>query len=170
MPRVKNLDDFLELSTDLLCNFPSTTTLSVTYTNVSKKAKAKSTKSKKPIEKARKHIPTTHAVKIKFFEPHTGKCIKYKTIKQKELSRILNMLGPQGISNNIGLASLMANCKFEPTSTEAEHTAAGEESSKVADDAATEGGATSLSTGDSSSAGHAPTSLKKKNKKKKNKN
>ncbi|CAK9438537.1 uncharacterized protein LODBEIA_P27610 [Lodderomyces beijingensis] len=118
MPRIKSLDDFLELSSDLLANFPSTT-LSITYTNIAKKIKSKSAKADSKDTKSQstktKHGPTsTHAVYIKFYEPHTGKCLKYKTIKQKELSRILNMIGPQGISNSVGLASLMTNCKFEP--------------------------------------------------------
>lgn len=41
--------------------------------------------------------------------------MKYKTTKQKEFSRILNVLGPQGVnSNGLGLASLMSNTKYVP--------------------------------------------------------
>lgn len=123
MPRIKTIDEFLELSIDLLSNFPSTT-FSITYSNVSKKSKTQkelklntaidSTVDSQDKISKKQHTPATHAVTVKLFEPHTGKCLKYKTIKQKELSRILNMLGPQGISNKVGLASLMTNTKFEP--------------------------------------------------------
>ena len=39
MPKVTSIEKFIELSTDLLANYPTTTTLSTTYTNVSKKSK-----------------------------------------------------------------------------------------------------------------------------------
>ena len=37
MPTVSSIDKFIELSTDLLLNYPTTTTLSITYTNLSKR-------------------------------------------------------------------------------------------------------------------------------------
>ncbi|KAI5961212.1 uncharacterized protein KGF55_004137 [Candida pseudojiufengensis] len=113
MPIIKNLDDFIELSTNLLAIFPSTTTLSITYSNKSKKLKA----SKKPNSKPNKQ-QATHEVNIKLYEPHQGKLLKYKTKKQKELSKILNLLGPQGLSNQIGLTSLMTNVKYVEPETE----------------------------------------------------
>ncbi|KAI5961974.1 hypothetical protein KGF57_001513 [Candida theae] len=117
MPTIKDLDQFFELSTDLVANFPSTT-LSITYSNTTKKLSSKGSKSN-PIDEiasnTTKHKPPTHTVSIKLFEPHSGKCLKYKTTKQKELSRILNVLGPQGVnSNGLGLASLMSNTKYIP--------------------------------------------------------
>ena len=39
MPKVTSIEKFIELSTDLLANYPTTTTLSTTYTNVSKNLK-----------------------------------------------------------------------------------------------------------------------------------
>ncbi|KAI5955653.1 hypothetical protein KGF54_001155 [Candida jiufengensis] len=108
MPKIKNLDDFIELSTDLLQHFPSTTTLSITYSNTSKKPKNQKP-SKKPTTQTNK---ATNEVNIKLYEPHQGKLLKFKTKKQKELSKILNILGPQGLSNQLGLTSLMTNVKY----------------------------------------------------------
>ena len=39
MPKVTSIEKFIELSTELLANYPTTTTLSTTYTNVSKNLK-----------------------------------------------------------------------------------------------------------------------------------
>ncbi|KAG5421955.1 hypothetical protein I9W82_001048 [Candida metapsilosis] len=117
MPTIKDLDQFFELSTDLVANFPSTT-LSITYSNTAKKLSSKTSKSTTIDDESSsttKHKPPTHTINIKLFEPHTGKCLKYKTTKQKEFSRILNVLGPQGVnSNGLGLASLMSNTKYVP--------------------------------------------------------
>ncbi|CCG22643.1 adhesin-like protein [Candida orthopsilosis Co 90-125] len=116
MPTIKDLDQFFELSTDLVANFPSTT-LSITYSNTAKKLSSKASKSTTTDESSSttKHKPPTHTINIKLFEPHTGKCLKYKTTKQKEFSRVLNVLGPQGVnSNGLGLASLMSNQKYVP--------------------------------------------------------
>jgi len=117
MPTIKNLDQFFELSTNLVANFPSTT-LSITYSNTAKKLSSKKSKPSTTTADASsstKHKPPTHTINIKLYEPHTGKCLKYKTTKQKEFSRILNVLGPQGVnSNGLGLASLMSNTKYVP--------------------------------------------------------
>ncbi|KAI5960483.1 hypothetical protein CANMA_003995 [Candida margitis] len=116
MPTTKDLDEFFELSTDLVANFPSTT-LSITYSNTAKNLSNKKSPSKVDNEasSSTKHAPSTHTINIKLFEPHSGKCLKYKTTKQKEFSRILNVLGPQGVnSNGLGLASLMSNTKYVP--------------------------------------------------------
>ena len=118
MPRVSSVDRFIELSTDLLANYPTTTTLSTTYTNISKKSKkstpaSASTATTKP----KSNKISTHAVSFKLYEPNSGKCIKYTTTKSKELSRLLNFIGPKGLSNDnlhvVGLASLMTNVKYE---------------------------------------------------------
>ncbi|RCK60416.1 hypothetical protein Cantr_08454 [Candida viswanathii] len=168
MPTVSTIDKFIELSTDLLANYPTTTTLSITYTNLSKKPSSKksatTTKSTKPAKSS------THAVNFKLYEPNSGKCIKYNTKKSKELSRLLNFVGPKGISSDnlhvLGLASLMTNVKYEesnvnvqslentPVPVELEAAKAAEEETKPVS---------------SSSAGGASAS-KKKNKKKKKKN
>ncbi|KAL6453673.1 hypothetical protein SBY92_005245 [Candida maltosa Xu316] len=116
MPKVSNIDKFIELSTDLLTYYPTTTTLSITYTNVAKKQSSKKSSStdNKTISKPAK---STHSVNFKLYEPHSGKCIKYNTSKSKELSRLLNFIGPKGVSNDnlhvLGLASLMANVKYD---------------------------------------------------------
>ncbi|RCK56643.1 hypothetical protein Cantr_05198 [Candida viswanathii] len=171
MPTVSTIDKFIELSTDLLTNYPTTTTLSITYTNLSKKPSSKksattstTTKSNKPAKSS------THAVNFKLYEPNSGKCIKYNTKKSKELSRLLNFVGPKGISSDnlhvVGLASLMTNVKYEesnvnvqslentPVPVELDVAKAAEEETKPVS---------------SSSAGGASAN-KKKNKKKKKKN
>ncbi|KAG7664638.1 uncharacterized protein J8A68_001863 [[Candida] subhashii] len=122
MPKISNIDSFIQLSSDLLATYPTTTTLSITYSNIAKKKQStkegdSSIKKKQPTKKA------SHSVSFKLFEPHTGKCIKYSTYKIKELSKILNFIGPRGIhdSNNLhvlGLSSLMTNVKYEATEDE----------------------------------------------------
>lgn len=116
MPKVTSIEKFIELSTDLLANYPTTTTLSTTYTNVSKKSK-KSTSESAATSKPKSNKISTHAVSFKLYEPNSGKCIRYTTTKSKELSRLLNFIGPKGLTNDnlhvVGLASLMTNVKYE---------------------------------------------------------
>lgn len=162
MPRLLNLDSFIEHSSDLLAAFPTTTTLSITYYNVEKKF----------AEPRRSHkSDKTHAVRVKLFEPHSGKCLTYNTFRIKELSRILSFIGPRGVNvvtktkeadknkHTPGLASLMSNVKYEEEETAAVVGATGgtivssnKESTPAVEEPKTE------------------TSGKKKNKKKKKKN
>ncbi|ODV79108.1 uncharacterized protein CANTADRAFT_21875 [Suhomyces tanzawaensis NRRL Y-17324] len=122
MPRVKSLDTFIESASALLAAYPSSTTLSVTYTNVHKKQQ------QGKVSKDSKSNKATHSVSTKLFEPSSGKCIKYTTYKIKELSRILTFIGPKGVNvitqtktnegeeetvHKVGLASIMSNTKFE---------------------------------------------------------
>ncbi|EER31817.1 conserved hypothetical protein [Candida tropicalis MYA-3404] len=120
MPTVSSIDKFIELSTDLLLNYPTTTTLSITYTNLSKKKSTSSTSStSKPSSSSK--TSSTHGVNFKLYEPNSGKCIKYNTKKSKELSKLLNFIGPKGLNNDnlhvLGLASLMTNVKYEDNTT-----------------------------------------------------
>ncbi|CAI5758930.1 unnamed protein product [Candida verbasci] len=111
MPKISNIDKFIELSSDLLSNYPSTT-LSITYTS---KKKSKKTIEDDKISKDSKKA--SNSVNFKLYEPHSGKCLKFNTSKSKELSKLLNFIGPRGVSNQnqnvIGLASLMTNVKYE---------------------------------------------------------
>lgn len=173
MPKISNIDSFIQLSSELLATYPTTTTLSITYSNVAKKTNQPSssttTKIKKPTKKA------SHSVSFKLFEPHTGKCIKYSTYKIKELSKILNFIGPRGIhdANNLhvlGLSSLMTNVKYE--AVEGEGTPVPEvikqEQEKPEKEGTAAGVAKEGSSGSGSGSGGAGS--KKKNKKKKKKN
>ncbi|RLV93063.1 hypothetical protein JA1_002659 [Spathaspora sp. JA1] len=160
MPKVSNIESFIELASELYSTYPTTTTLSITYTNVSKKSSNK--KSKEPITKPR-HAIATHSVNFKLYEPSSGKCIKYNTFKIKELSRILNFVGPRGVNDGgnshvVGLASLMTNVKYD--AVEDETTPAPEGTPEVTSGAASTGTSAASSTAAS----------KKKNKKKKKKN
>lgn len=108
------IEEFIESSNDLLQAFPSTT-ISITYANDAKKYKNE------------KYL---NSVKIKCYEPKSGKCLKFKTNKAKELSRLLIFLGPRSVSVKRkrdedsegtkklksevpGMASIMSNKKFE---------------------------------------------------------
>lgn len=108
-----SVDTFIEHSSRLLQSFPASTTLSITYSNVVKKQK-KSNKNGKS-EVSPKY---TNAVKFKLYEAQSGKVIKFTTHKSKELSKLLNFIGPNGVSNSeedhkVGLASIMSNVKYE---------------------------------------------------------
>lgn len=138
-----NIDSFIDFSSHLLQAYPSTTTLSITYANVSKKQskKNKTHSNVKTDDKDHANKKATNSVKFKCYEPTSGKCIKYKTYKIKELSRLLTFIGPRGVSvsttkkrslededatdtnkkskvetineHTNGLASVMSNVKFE---------------------------------------------------------
>lgn len=100
--KLTNLDSFIDSTTGFLSAYPSAT-LSVTYST--KNSKQKVEKPKPPV------------VRVKVYDPKSGKCIKYHTSKAKELLRVLVFLGPMGISTGgvrkVGVASLMSNTKFE---------------------------------------------------------
>lgn len=101
------VDDFINSSIMFLEAYPATT-ISITYANNVKKGKVAKTGSE-------------NSVRVKCYDPHSGKCIKYKTYKSKELSKIMTFLGPQGVTvakkgsddKVCGLASVMSNKKFE---------------------------------------------------------
>lgn len=112
------MESFIQSTADLFEAFPSAT-VSITYKNATKK---------KPTDSN----ATRNTAKFKVFEPHTGKCIQYKTSKSKELSRLLTYLGPRGVLSMkraheeeedeskkpklmVGVSSVMANTKFEET-------------------------------------------------------
>lgn len=131
----QTIDSFIEHSSALFEAFPSTTILSFTYSNEKKKAgKRKSVDIED--ENSKK---ASNAVTFKCYEPSFGKCIKYKTNKVKELSRLLTFVGPRGVNVSKkrertedtdekankrikvditseftpGLASIMSNTKFD---------------------------------------------------------
>lgn len=136
MAKKTNIDCFIESSSKLLEAFPSTTALTITYANELKKQKKKGKVSKEQDNKK-----ASNSVSFKCYEPQSGRCLKYKTYKIKELSRLLTFVGPRGVSinkivknpiedeatksdkkkpnydevaeNTPGLASIMSNTKFE---------------------------------------------------------
>ncbi|OVF04692.1 putative signal recognition particle subunit [Clavispora lusitaniae] len=126
------MENFISATADLFEAFPGAT-VSITYSNVGKK-------NTEPKQSAASHI-----AKFKVFDAHTGKCIRYKTSKSKEVSRILTYLGPRGVSGlkrqhegeheenkkqRVGVSSIMANSKFEEPEVTAEPEKVEEETKK----------------------------------------
>ncbi|KAL7662851.1 SRP9 domain-containing protein [[Candida] zeylanoides] len=133
MPTETTLDRFIETSSSLLSAYPTTATLSVTYSNSAKKNKRVPVKDGE-LKRA------TNKVTFKCYEARSGKCTKYSTHKAKELSRLLTFAGPRGVSvtktssdrpadnlqdaatattHKAGLASIMSNVKYEEDSVAA---------------------------------------------------
>ncbi|CUM66322.1 uncharacterized protein PRCAT00003984001 [Priceomyces carsonii] len=136
MPYERDIELFIESASRLLEAFPSSTLVSITYANEAKKHSKK-----KIIKDVSKRA--TNSVTFKCYEPKSGKCIKYKTKRTKELSRLLTFLGPKGVTvsksrkrsleavnlepsnetakieaemttdHAAGLASIMSNCKYD---------------------------------------------------------
>ncbi|KAG7193247.1 uncharacterized protein KQ657_001009 [Scheffersomyces spartinae] len=110
MPYVKEVESFIERLANLLSTYP-TTRLSITYSNVSKKHRTTT-----------RSLSATHRVTFKCFEPASGKCLKFRTSKVKEFSRLMTFVGPRGVNhdtvNGLGLALVMANARFEGTPVE----------------------------------------------------
>ncbi|CCE73240.1 Piso0_000269 [Millerozyma farinosa CBS 7064] len=125
----QDIDAFIKHSVQLIEAYPSKTRLSITYANSLKKQQKRAEK----VFKADTNKKATNSVTFKCFEPDSGKCIKYKTYKSKELSKLLTFVGPRGVtltkksetnstendgesSNNYpinGLSSIMSNVRFE---------------------------------------------------------
>lgn len=105
------MDSFIDLAAKFLEAYPLST-LSITYSNVAKKAQGKAGK-----------------VRFKFYDSALTKCVKYSTTKLKEVSKILTYLGPRGVSSaatdglepkqTVGAASVMANHKVKEVEVEA---------------------------------------------------
>ena len=77
---------------ELFSAYPTTTVVSITYANETKKAKSNTKTTSNDDKKA------SNSVKFKVYEPRSGKCLKYKTYKTKELSKLLTFLGPKGVT------------------------------------------------------------------------
>lgn len=130
MPSEASADSFIEFASQLLQAYPSLATISITYANSAKKlGKTAADDSKK----------ASNFTAFKVYEPRSGKCIKYKTYKIKELSKLLTFLGPKGVSvtrpkkrratdependdekrqktvteHTVGLSSILSNTKFD---------------------------------------------------------
>ncbi|KAG7707110.1 hypothetical protein KL914_002994 [Ogataea haglerorum] len=112
MTLIKQSDQFIQRSLELLQASPEDTTVSITYTH----SRVKSAKTGKPAKAL---------IKIKTYNPQTGICLNFKTHKAKEFSRMINVLGPRGSSmtkvensekNTIhldGFSSVMSNVEFK---------------------------------------------------------
>ncbi|EGV61930.1 hypothetical protein PSN45_000626 [Yamadazyma tenuis] len=110
---MSTLDTFISSTAKLLAAYPTTARVSITYANEHKKLERRTKNSKKPSEKS-----ASNYVSFKVFEPSSGKVIKYKTYKVKELSKLITFLGPRGVTSNDaqkvpGLSSIMSNKKFD---------------------------------------------------------
>lgn len=110
-----SLDSFIDSTSKLLAAYPTTAKVSITYSNEHKLAQKKG--------KSLPEKSASNCVSVKVFEPSLGKCIKYKTYKIKEFSKLLTFLGPRGVSvgeggntNKVtGAGSIMSNKKFDDT-------------------------------------------------------
>lgn len=150
MLNVQTIDTYIQKSLNLFEASPSETKISITYgSNLKKHKKDTKTKSRKPL--------TKNFITFKTFEPRTGTCLKYKTYKVKEFSRLLSLLGPKSIqfqkSTVRSIGSLMSNNEFNDAETENNEEETVVESSGL----------------DTKESTPQPSSSGKKNKKKKNK-
>lgn len=113
MTNTLTIDTYIQRSLSLFEASPSETKVSITYgSNLkkhSKKNKDGKTKSKKPL--------TQNFITFKTFEPSTGTCLRYKTYKVKEFSRLLSLLGPKSLqiqnASVRSIGSLMTNAVYE---------------------------------------------------------
>lgn len=97
--RVKQIDEYITLTQDLLRANPSATTISITYTHSKKKSDDDS------INKS--------IIKFKTYDARHGICYNFRTHKIKEFSKLANALGPrgcnvQGVDIN-GLSLILSN-------------------------------------------------------------
>lgn len=79
--KVKQIDEYIIATQELLKANPSSTTISITYTHSKKKSDDGVIKS---------------IIKFKTFDPKHGICYNFKTHKIKEFSKLANALGPRG--------------------------------------------------------------------------
>lgn len=98
MPTEKSVENFIEFASKLIESNPLAT-LSTTYSNELKKISKK--RAKKNFDTTQKDpfgLKNSAIITFKCFEPRSGQCIKYKTYKSKELSRLLAFIGPRGVN------------------------------------------------------------------------
>lgn len=102
------VDSFIESSLELLAAYPSSALVSITYSNELKKVKSNTMASNNEDKKA------SNSVTVKVYEPSSGKCIKYKTYKTKELSKLLTFLGPKGVTLTQSLSKSKSKKRSSP--------------------------------------------------------
>lgn len=99
MPRITDLDTFIQRSASILDARPDTSRVSLTYKHVVKKtdgsADPKKTASN---EDEDEDSATAQAVLYaKTFDPVSGVCFRIKLTRTKQLNRLLSALGPRGV-------------------------------------------------------------------------
>lgn len=99
-----SVDSFIDYASRLYAAYPTQTRLSVTYKKVSDKGKSRA--------------PASNKVVFKCYNPRTGKVVRYSTSGVREVSKLLQFIGPRGVAKSdeqhvTGLASIMSNEKFE---------------------------------------------------------
>lgn len=116
--RVKDIDEYITKSQELLMAAPSSTTISITYTHRNKKE-----------EDTLKSV-----IRFKTYDAKHGICHVFKTHKIKEFSKLCNALGPRGCNVNgtdmDGISLTLSNAKKEDVVKEEETTPAVESTQK----------------------------------------
>ncbi|ODV60956.1 signal recognition particle subunit SRP21 ASCRUDRAFT_75714 [Ascoidea rubescens DSM 1968] len=125
MTNIASVELFIDKSIQLFGVDPNNTKVSMTYgSSIKKESKSKSKTNPNKIlknandSKDSKLIPTNF-ISFKIYNPNLGHCYNFKSIKFKELSRILAALGPRGIQISISnnLNNLNNNNKQPITNT-----------------------------------------------------
>ncbi|KAG5361923.1 hypothetical protein CJU90_3393 [Yarrowia sp. C11] len=96
MPRIHDLDTFIQRSASVLEARPDTTRLSLTYKHQVRKvdpAREASPEAEDDEDSAAAQ-PILYA---KTFDPVSGVCFRIKITRAKQLSRLLSALGPRGV-------------------------------------------------------------------------
>ncbi|KAG5367136.1 hypothetical protein CJU89_1588 [Yarrowia sp. B02] len=95
MPRIHDLDTFIQRSASILEARPDTTRLSLTYKHQVKKDAREGAREGTPDDEEEEGAqPILYA---KTFDPVSGVCFRIKITKAKQLSRLLSALGPRGV-------------------------------------------------------------------------
>lgn len=96
MPRIHDLDTFIQRSASILEARPDSTRLSLTYKHQVRKADPtrEATPEAEYDEDSAAAQPILYA---KTFDPVSGVCFRIKITRAKQLSRLLSALGPRGV-------------------------------------------------------------------------
>lgn len=96
MPRIHDLDTFIQRSASILEARPDTTRLSLTYKHQVRKVDPtrEATPEAEEDDDAAAAQPILYA---KTFDPVSGVCFRIKITRAKQLSRLLSALGPRGV-------------------------------------------------------------------------
>ncbi|AOW00862.1 signal recognition particle 9 kDa protein-domain-containing protein [Yarrowia lipolytica] len=96
MPRIHDLDTFIQRSASILEARPDTTRLSLTYKHQVRKVDPtrEATPEAEEDEDSAAAQPILYA---KTFDPVSGVCFRIKITRAKQLNRLLSALGPRGV-------------------------------------------------------------------------
>lgn len=95
MPRITDLDTFIQRSASILEARPDTTRLSLTYKHQVRKVDP--TREASPEADEEDDGAAQPILYAKTFDPVSGVCFRIKITKAKQLNRLLSALGPRGV-------------------------------------------------------------------------